>query len=445
MARVVLSAQVAVDDVWPGFWPERQPFLVYEPEGDALLYSPAAPPSGYAPYRLTAAEAALHPWRQRLYWHEGTPDGLYGLYDAAYRTGDVTATAVVLQESIEATLQTLFHETFHVYQHRHFDGESAGLGFVAPAAITDSMTAKAEVERRILREALQSESPDRSRELARQYLAVRASRNRETPAKAREIERMVERDEGSAQLVGIQATMAALARGPDAVSARIERGLAVPLGELGGGLSERMFRWRLYGTGAAIGLLLERFGVEGWRERLEQDGAFEALLAEATGFEAAATTRSMAERALERFDYGSLLRQARAREVAAAAPSFDAGVRVVITFSGEPGNVRSSFKGSYTALDEQLVLIEADLYTAEITDFTLVAREVDVLLDNRDDTRLSFAVAALPAIEGLPRDAGTATLQRLTLQTDELTIRADRPVKVRSLAASIEIEVPARE
>lgn len=371
----VVSAQAAIDRVWPGFWPESQAFLVYQPDGDAMLYSPGPPPAAYAHYRPPSTGPAVQPWLDMLYWHEGVPPGLYGLYDTAFRIGETTATAVALQDTLDATLRTLFHETFHAYQQRHFRGESAGLGFIAPATITDTMMATAEVERRILREALQASDRGTSRELAWQYLAVRASRNRETPAKAHQIEREVERLEGSAQLVGLQAAIAVLDRTPDAVAASVDRDLATPLSAFGGGLSERMFRWRLYGTGAAIGLLLDRFGAVGWRERLEQDGSFEALLAAATGFNDVTQPEALARQALERFDFASLRVQAAAQVAAGAQPSFDADVRVVVVVPEQSASrLRGSFNGTFTALEENLVLIDADLYTAEMADFQLIAR-----------------------------------------------------------------------
>jgi hypothetical protein len=440
----VLSAQPAVDRVWPGFWPDDQAFLVYEPEGDALLYSPVAPPAGYAPYQ-SAASGAVDAWRERLYWHEGVPDGLYGIYDTAYGVGETTATAVILQPTLVATLQTLFHETFHVYQGRHFEGESGGFGYIAPESITASIMAKAEVERLILRAALQAEDRASLRKLVGQYLAVRASRTAEMPQKARDIERSVERSEGSAQLVGIQAAAAALADEPEAISVEIGKWLAIPVDDLGGGLAEQMFRWRLYGTGAAIGLLLDRTGCDDWREKLEHGASFEALLAEAIDFDAAAVSGSVAERALLRFDYISLLRQARSREVADPGPSFEAPARVVVTFAGPPGNIRSSFSGTFSALQEELVMIDADLYTAEGADFELVARHVDVLLDSRDELQLSFAVAALPVIDNLYGDNSTATLQKLNMESGTLTIRADRPVEVTTTPASLLIRVLDRE
>lgn len=440
----VLSAQPAIGRVWPGFWPDDQAFLVYEPEGDALLYSPVDPPAGYAPYQAAPPDAG-NAWQERLYWHEGVPDGLYGIFDTAYRVGETTATAVVLQPTLVATLRTLFHETFHAYQGRHFEGESGGFGYIAPKTITAPIMAKAEVERSILKEALQARDRANLRELIREYLAVRASRTGEMPEKARDIERSVERSEGSAQLVGIQAAAAALADEPDAVSVEIEKWLTIPVSDLGGGLAEQMFRWRLYGTGAAIGLLLDRLGFEDWRERLERGASFEALLAEAVDFDAAARSGTIVERALHRFDYISLLRQARSRDVADPRPSFDAPARVVVTFAGPPGSIRSSFSGTFSALQEQLVMIEADLYTAEGADFELVARDVDVLLDNRNELQLSFAVAVLPVLDSLSGDDSTASLQRLNIESGTLRIKADRPVEVTATPASLLIRVLDRE
>lgn len=437
----MLVAQPAIDGVWPGFWPDSQPFLIYEPEGDALLYSPVAPPAAYVPYDA----ARSGPRAGHLYWHEGVPGGLYGIFDTAYRVGQATAIAVVLQPTLGGTLETLFHETFHVYQHRNFKGESIGFGYVAPESITAAIMAKAEVERSILRAALKARDRASLGELVHEYLAVRAGRTGQMPEKAREIEASVERAEGSAQLVGIQATVAVLGQKPEVVPDEIGKKLAVPLADLGGGLAERMFRWRLYGTGAAIGLLLDRLAFDGWRERLEDGSSFEALLAEASDFDAADRPDLIAERALHRFDYVALLRQARARRVAESDASFDPPARVVVTFAGPPGSIRSSFSGTFSALQEKLIVIDADLYTAEIADFVLVARDIDVLLDGRGELQLSLAVAELPVVEGLPGDERTTTMRRLEIESGTLRIKAERPVEITATPASLEIRVLDRE
>ena len=78
--------------------------------------------------------------------------------------------------------------------------------------------------------------------------------------------------------------------------------LSSPLKAWPGSIQEQMFRWRLYGTGAALGLLLDRFEAENWRERLEDGQFFNEMLAEVVGFGAAYNAKRLAQHTLDHFD-----------------------------------------------------------------------------------------------------------------------------------------------
>ncbi|HLL45279.1 MAG TPA: hypothetical protein VK399_01160, partial [Longimicrobiaceae bacterium] len=212
-----------------------------------------------------------------------------------------------------------FHEAFHAYQSRRFN-EAAGVksGFgepiaTSPRAGTAEFAARAEIERRILAAALRTPSLDSLRPLLLGYLAVRHARSWGAPD-VQQVERAMELDEGTAGLVGYEAALLATdqprARIPEVV---VERELGKPLA----GMPEfpesdaRLMRWRMYGTGAALGLLLERLGRRDWRARAEAGSYLDVMLAHAVGFRHVEHV-PLDEQARRRFGYDAVLSGAEA-------------------------------------------------------------------------------------------------------------------------------------
>lgn len=440
----VLIRQPAISQVWPGFWSPEQAFLVYDPEGDAMLYTPADPPPGYRLVEETEHSEIPEVLQRRLYRHEGVPPGLKGMFNTSYAVGGVTASAVNQQESVSRTLTTLFHETFHAHQKEHFSDFSDGSPFVDPEVIRPPLAARAEVERRLLTEALQEEDPDRLGALAQEYLAVRDERVEHMPAKARAIETEMERKEGSATLVEAQATAAALDRPPERISWYVREGyLTPPLTRWPGSLQERMFRWRLYGTGAAMGLLLDRLDSDNWRERLESGQSFRALLAEAVRFDTVSNPERHAQRALDHFDYEGIVQNGDrlwgTTEAPTLATFYDAPAHAVFVFPEALSDETGRFEGDFFYLADNLMLVEASLYNVSVDGFSLTTRDRDVLLDTRGAPRLTIALPEMPRIEEL--SASPTRLEEFELEAHGLSVRADRPVEVNATPDSIVVHL----
>lgn len=440
----VLMRQPAISQVWPGFWSAEQAFLVYEPGGDAMLYTPADPPPGFRRVEKTEQSEIPEALQRRLYRHEGVPPGLVGMFNTSYAVGDVTASAVNQQASVSGTLTTLFHETFHAYQEEHFSDFSDASPFVDAEAIRPGLAARAEVERRLLTEALQEEDPDRLGALAQQYLAVRKERGQSMPAKARAVETEMERKEGSATLVEAQATAAALDRSPERISWYVrEAYLTPPLTRWPGSLQERMFRWRLYGTGAAVGLLLDRLELDDWRERFENGRSFRLLLAEAVHFDTVSNPDRLARRALDRFDYERIVRNGDelwgTTEVPTVSAFYDAPAHAVFVFPEALGDETGRFQGNFFHLADNLLLVEASLYNVNVDGFSLTTRDRDVLLDTRGEPRLTIALPELPEIEGVT--ASPTRLEEFALEAHGLEVQANRPVDVHATPDSIVVRL----
>jgi hypothetical protein len=127
--------------------------------------------------------------------------------------------------------------------------------------------------------------PDSLRLLLQRYLAVRRARVGMLPD-VMEVERRMERSEGTAKYVGCKAatlaTRATAERSLDCVREELDRPLesfpSMPEADA------RLMRWRYYGTGGAIALLLDRLK-PGWKPLVEQGMHLDQLLAQAVDFD----------------------------------------------------------------------------------------------------------------------------------------------------------------
>lgn len=174
-------------------------------------------------------------------------------------------------------LNYLYHEWFHGFQRNKLFTPAADepqvrfrQPMVPPDRIADpKFTETVEMERKILIAALRTPSKKELRQLLQQYLAVRFLRTESLPD-VLAIERYFERYEGTATLVGLQAAAAATGAPEGQVSDWIQNELERKLDSFPSSPTpdSRLLRWRVYGTGAALGLSLDGLKVR-WRKPIE--------------------------------------------------------------------------------------------------------------------------------------------------------------------------------
>jgi hypothetical protein len=303
-SRLVRTAP-ALASLWPGYWPRGQGFIIARPHGDVLLVSEVAPDSGFRPLAGRSVPRAL---RGRAFVRRGPVAGLYasqvdGGVNVHYRVDGTSVTAVAVKDSIRTTAEVLCHEAFHAFQDGHFTRRPEA-GASSPQAGTQAapeLDAMAEVERRILAAALLADNAG-ARALLRSFLAVRTRRFGAETDSARREELQMERIEGTAQLVGIQGSLL-VAGDPGGEAARLVRDILTAVAPETDPYWRT--RFRVYGTGAALGLLLDRLGIE-WRSELQGGETFDDVLRSALPV-ATADEAPVAEAALNRFGYQQLL------------------------------------------------------------------------------------------------------------------------------------------
>ncbi|MET0399691.1 MAG: hypothetical protein ABW277_23085 [Longimicrobiaceae bacterium] len=294
VAVALVRAAPAVAAVWPPYWGVGQGILLLAPDSAALLLSGHAPPPEYTPVSPATASPELvgRAYRRGSYPSEFTRNR----FSLSHPLGSDTVPALpVKSKSLPNVLEFLFHEAFHGYQSRgNFTpiAEDTHRTVWGQRLVDSAQTASSEfaagvdAERRLLLSALGAGIRADSLETILQlYTALRQRRTGGATA-VRDVERSMERLEGSAEFVGCMGTAAALGGGDARVRECIADELRRPLADFPAmpEADARLMRWRLYGTGAALCYLISRLDpTYDWRPLLERGMHLDRLLVEAMG------------------------------------------------------------------------------------------------------------------------------------------------------------------
>jgi len=321
MASAIVESTPEVARVWPGFWSNDQAFLLLRPTETALLIASRTPPDEYEAVPESVLPEQLI---GRVYLRKEYPPGLdENTFDTRYPVERDTIPA------LEPKGSTLFgradfymHEAFHGYQRANWvetPGDTMsvkpGQPLVEPSHIKSSeFRAQGEVERQILNSALEVSSKDSLHALMQNYLAVRRMRTNGLDD-VNAIERRMERREGTAQYVGCYSA-SNVANVPEkrALSC-IQEELTTPLDSMRNfpEADARLMRWRQYGTGGALSVILNRLGAENWKERVAEGAALDEVLSNVIGYDPK-QHESLARQALKSFNYTELLQEADSEE-----------------------------------------------------------------------------------------------------------------------------------
>ncbi len=279
---LIAAGEGRLRSAWPGFWSSERAVLLFRPGGGGVLMMAGGPPAGFEPITTTQR---YEPSTLRFYWSPLAPTDIPGRLDLFYQLGPVTVTAVTAEGDVGRTMEVLFHELFHAYQHRHFlrrrDVSEALPDSLSPdtAYLSDL-----DAERRLLADAMLLETSDSAWSMLRQLLERRRTRFASAPMQLRALERQLERYEGTAELVGLTAALLA-ERSLEVVRDSI-RAMLLSNGPSPYPFAPAYFstlRWRTYGTGAAIAHILDAIGTPGWRAQLEAGAYLDELIAQRLG------------------------------------------------------------------------------------------------------------------------------------------------------------------
>jgi hypothetical protein len=278
------AAEIA--EIWPGFWSATPHFLLLRDQQSALLVANEHPGSDFTAVTGPAVPAPLH---GRLFLRREYPPQ-FGprSFSLRFVIGPDTVPALEpFGSSAFRRTDFYLHESFHGYQHARFaavpeDERRARMGepLVDPVQLGDEFVAAAEQERALLLQALAADAEARV-SLLHDYIRTRDARLAHRPDAAA-VELRMERTEGSATYVGCRGATTALGAPASAARECVIAELRKALSDMPGvpEADARLMRWRLYGTGAALALLLDDLEVENWKERLQDGAALYGLLRE---------------------------------------------------------------------------------------------------------------------------------------------------------------------
>lgn len=372
--------------VWPGFRVSGQPLVIYDQGRLALLLNHPKPPLGFS--RLAQVPAGL---KGKVYAHWGEVPALNRKTEASFNFGSVRTTFIPYQYFSFGDLSSLDLLTpmFAAYSQQQFRGMSELTSLAQQnlqAIESPETTALANLENRILAQALQLKIPNELLEHGRYLRAVRKERFRKLPAKARRFEGLEESLVGSmrytltryAQPRAAQMPERDASRTPDFQALRMV--LQQPID------NEDSHRSHLSVSGAALGLILDRLGEGRWKERIKQGQTLSDVFFEVSRYrdsEGPALLRS----AKSRFGYDQLLGIAKnpAARYPASYQEFLKTPGPRWTFAGLP---RVESDGEQNAKRNEWLRITAPNVPEEIDEKTLFVSQMEGLDYRKGETTL---------------------------------------------------------
>jgi hypothetical protein len=287
---VRLGSQMG-DSIWPGFRPDTIPVIyVVREEGRLLMGWRGAPPRGFTALQGVGG----------AFWESTSARGAAST--GTELDGRPAAQVVVNAEGIADMVGLTTHESFHVFETAsrrpgRLFGQGENSFLVSSYPVFDPRNeAETALEGRILAAALTARTLSARRARAREFLAVRESRQRALAPDLQAFEQLAELNEGLAEYTLLRAVQLA-ARFPDfpdrAGADRMRAAKIVGLNKLTESVTLSI-RLRYYATGPALGNLLDVLEGPAWKSRLvSQNLTVQDALADAVGYRAS-------ERALRR-------------------------------------------------------------------------------------------------------------------------------------------------
>jgi hypothetical protein len=454
MSAVITVFQTSHDSAWPGYDLSSQPFLVYRPGKWAVVLNPPGEIEDYRPY-----PPSWPPLAGPALLHLGTNPDLVGQLEFDFPVGRFTMAAVPLGEAFpedaSARASPMFafvvHEVFHQFQRgafREVDEPSEEKYPILDAA----NSARAALEMRILEDAVRAvERGDTgdARRLTGWFLAERRFRWEHASPLAREFERAKELTEGTAKyvetrLVADMATMCRTGGFTDPEVCPPFRSVTVPRylqTDFESRLTEGALtpadvaRNRIYPTGAALGVLLDFFGVE-WKDMAAQlpDSLTLADLLASSVPVPASRLPSLRKEAERRYDFPRVERRTRAlvdayvREAGDAIRAFEAqpGYRVEVQLPAAGTSRSRSSKAKRWVVDDGARVFGSEFlaYTLRRPDQVFLTVERRAVLDDlvpQGERRVAFFI---PSVDSIRVDgAPLAVVSRGDHRFENLSIR----------------------
>lgn len=360
LGEALVLSRATSGKLWPGWGLEKYPILVFETGRVAYLVNHPAPPPDFVRLetKLPLLGTVFMKTGRDARFTANTSIDLNGAPTAciSYSTAASEADSVSLK-----FVALVFHETFHAMQNK---AGKTGKGSVEALLmrypdLNSENLAMAQLEQMILFDLVRFEdAPDPVK--VRQFLAVRQARLRSVGTEMLRADRGIEYQEGIPTYLEVR--LLDEAKKAAAASPGLGKDDPYALGfsqapELKmGSYLMRLLRFssdpgatrdRGYATGMALGLLLDRLGVDWKSSILSSDKYLDEILADAVPLSASAAPASLASAKKDyRYDEvlrtveGKLGRLSQDRKAAADAFLRQKGIEVAVRFPDSPVEVR---------------------------------------------------------------------------------------------------------
>jgi hypothetical protein len=281
VANEVLARRADANALWSRDWFSGD-FALLRPEGGAMLVIGGPPPETWgAPDTTLALRDSLAAAHFYFGYRPALPErlGRVILGSRQLMAWPFQHSVYSIDDPVTANVAVILHEAFHLYQRRTgWFGRLPPMGREPPPAIvtSEAFQERAALERELLSRALDQASVDSLRATLIAYIDVRVARTSLLPSEVRQWEAVVEQYEATPQFISYSAVLGPSSRFIDTVQADLA---ATPRFDDQSRSLGAYRQWHVYGTGVAIGILLERMGIE-WKRRVELGETLMGLLEE---------------------------------------------------------------------------------------------------------------------------------------------------------------------
>ncbi len=447
------AADAGGQTAWPGYKLFDQPVLLYRSAPLAVLIGRQHPPAGFSAYPVRDFP------RSRVFVSSLPLEGINASFYADYGLGGETVFAYHYDGSPEASevISTVVHERFHVFQGSlpvagrkgAFKNLYSGPD-ISVSDLSAENLALAGLEQAALARALLDGG--NYGDAVRDFISVRFLRRKLFGMSWAARENDVERTEGMADYLTARIMERTRAGGAAYSLTALAESLLRPLEA--SEPAERMLHGRLYATGHAIGLLLDR-SLSGWKG-LVAGGTYPfELLCRAVPVDAADQVKRVAA-LKKRFNYAAMLRRAEAGlagdkdAMALAFRCFEdyAGPKLIVRAE----NVKNT-KVSYTAVTTYKLEEETELFMNNpLYEFTNGGIELLVssatLRDHKDSGGRDVFEIHLPSA---PQVYSSGKLVKppespreftdVSIMEENVTLKAKKAL-VRAAGATVSVDIP---
>lgn len=280
IAAEVVRSSKDLSQIWPGYWPEDQAFILKISDKGAVLIAPSHGLNSFKPISDNQLPDELH---GKAYFHEGKLEGAIKPFILDYDISD-DRTAILVNAggySRKNIISLLLHEQFHAYQDQAYIDDSK-FPSINPSDIKDRVgfATLAEIERRILIDALSEKNAAKRLEILHHYFIIRQYRENIVPQIAVDTEQYLERLEGVAEYVSKVGESIIYKSGEQGLRQSLIQSLKSDLLEIGSSYNSGLFRGRSYQTGGALTYLLSLYNKNDWQKRIENGAFVDDLLME---------------------------------------------------------------------------------------------------------------------------------------------------------------------